>query len=362
MSAFFRSLGSVLVILLITLGLLEIVLRVFSGIPVHRNPLSGFHASHPDLGWIGEPDYRGRFASLDFDVMIEHDHNGFRLPAEPVGDFESGATGIAFLGDSYTWGWGVQSGEVFTDILSADLGKVFRIGNFGINAYSTGQQRIMMDHYLQEFAPDVVIVMFFSNDLTENSDPKKQRRPWFELQDGLLVPRNQPVERQISGWWKNFARHSLAISTLRYNYHILTRASAPAPADENSPDNEQGDGGSPEYPESAWRLLEALLVDMRKTCSGMKPACELKLAYIPRRHEVKRFGVDGESVMAGRTRQLCMGLAIPFIDLTPGLYVSWQTADSPAPDVTPLYLQRDGHWDANGHRAVAGILADSWDR
>jgi hypothetical protein len=63
----------------VTIALLELVLRAFDQLPVRKNPLSGFQKADSTLGWIGKPDYRGCFRSAEFDALVEHDDLGFRL-------------------------------------------------------------------------------------------------------------------------------------------------------------------------------------------------------------------------------------------------------------------------------------------
>ena len=98
---------------------LELVLRAFDQLPVHKNPLSGFQKADSTLGWIGKPDYRGRFRSAEFDVLVEHDDLGFRLA-----DYE-GSDAAAALPAHATPGWpkgetaGSETGQSFQGSLQA---------------------------------------------------------------------------------------------------------------------------------------------------------------------------------------------------------------------------------------------------
>ncbi|MDJ0927421.1 MAG: SGNH/GDSL hydrolase family protein [Gammaproteobacteria bacterium] len=362
------QLGSLILIVCITVGLLEVALRLLNWVPVHKNPISGFHISHPDLGWIGEPDYRGVFATPGFTVEVQHDAQGFRLAADPPGESALDATRIAFLGDSFTWGWGVPRGAVFTDVLATDLGPGYRIRNLGVNAYGTGQQRILMDFFLDQFSPDIVVVMFFSNDLTDNGDRKKDRRPWFELVDGQLLSRNRPVRRKMVSPLKSLMRHSVAISTLKYNYYLLEarieqvfadRRSA-AGGDDQSAAAETATNPEPPDMEKEWQLFGALLADMRTACEKRQPACALHVAYIPTRDEVWYYGERGASGIGRRAGEVSRQVGIPFLDLTAPLYAAWQAEERPARDLTPFYFRTDGHWDERGHDIAALAMSDAW--
>ena len=79
----------------------------------------------------------------------------------------------------------------------------------------------MLENLVVLFNPDIVVVMFFANDLEENHNDKEGRRPWFELVNGELVARNQPVTGEVANWWRIANRHSVALSTVRDAGHML---------------------------------------------------------------------------------------------------------------------------------------------
>lgn len=350
-----RAAGTWLLVALITIGLLEVVLRVFNQLPVHRNPLSGFHVAHEILGWTGKPHYKGRFRRVDFDQVVEHDEWGFRKAAATDMAPLTDATRIAFLGDSFTWGWGVPSGAVFTDLVQEDLGRAFRVRNFGVNAYGTSQQRLLLEEHVKDFAPHLVVVMFFFNDLRDNLDDKDGRRPQFELREGTLVARNIPVRSLAVSSWRLLAQESAALSALRFAYGTLT--STPSDRDEVR----QEYARKSRLPDEAWALFEAILVDMKRVCHDASPACQLRLALIPHREDVLAYGQGERSQISSRTEAVCNSVGLPFLDLTPGLYRAWQDAEDRGPDAVPVYFPYDGHWDVTGHRTAARLMADAWD-
>jgi len=350
-----KAIGSWLLILVITLALLEVVLRLFDMLPVHRNPLSGFHSPDSTLGWIGTPNYHGRFKSIDFDIIIEHDEMGLRRATRETRSIDSDAEHIVFLGDSFTWGWGVENDEVFTEQLQNRLGDAAQIHNFGVNAYSTAQELLMLEKHALLTEPDTVVVMFFSNDLNENTDAKEGRRPWFELIDNELQPRNQPVKRPSVGAFKLFMQRSVALSQLKHAFYQIR----------DSLEGKEGNKPAAELPqesysEEKWRLLNALLKELQTRCKEATPVCQLQIVYIPTREEVITFKAHGTSAIASRVGAICDAAGIRFLDLSRGLYKVWQDSAIGEPDATPIYLPVDGHWDVAGHAAVANILFDSW--
>ncbi len=347
-----RKLGSWMIILMITIALLELVLRMFDEIPVHRNPLSGFHVADSTLGWIGRPDYRGRFRSQDFNVVIEHDAQGFRRSTFDTRKLAESSRRIALLGDSFTWGWGVENDELFANLLQDRLGSSALVKNYGVSAFGTAQELLLFDRYVQELDPDIVMVMFHTNDLDDNVDSNKGRRPWFELEGGQLVARNQPVSTPAVGLIKQLTQKSTAISTIKFTYHLIVDAF-------KSPAEGIYEYVEPVIPEDRWLLMAALVAELHRRCGLDVPECELRIVYIPTREEVSAYDADQVSVVPAGLKDICAKAGINFLDLRPVLYSAWQQAESPALDVTPVYFPHDGHLDTKGHQIVAEALADS---
>ncbi|MEM7204116.1 MAG: SGNH/GDSL hydrolase family protein [Planctomycetota bacterium] len=91
-----------------------------------------------------------------------------------------------FLGDSFTEGIQVDQREVFTARLEVQKPEVEAI-NTGVSCYGTVQQLLYMRDEGVDFAPDLVVLMFYANDLADNVHPwflGVGARPYAELRDG----------------------------------------------------------------------------------------------------------------------------------------------------------------------------------
>ncbi|MDJ0864606.1 MAG: SGNH/GDSL hydrolase family protein [Myxococcota bacterium] len=95
---------------------------------------------------------------------------GFR-GAEFAAAPEPRRTRIAVLGDSSTFGWGVEQFEAYPERLGpalAALGDLpddqFEVLNLGVPGYSSFQGRVLLEHVALKLAPDVVVWSFLSND------------------------------------------------------------------------------------------------------------------------------------------------------------------------------------------------------
>ena len=116
----------------------EIFLRLF--FPVHPPRLV---SASGDDSWVlrdteGEvigpnPHFRGRLVSSEFDVSIQLNEHGFREQAFAEKKV-SPATRICVLGDSFTFGYGVEANEAY----SRQLAQILRGRGYDVEVYNLG--------------------------------------------------------------------------------------------------------------------------------------------------------------------------------------------------------------------------------
>lgn len=339
---------------------LEVNLRLFGGPIQIFNPLNGFHDGDPVLGWRGKRNIRRRFHTPEFDVLVEHDEEGFRRSAVPrPADPERR---LLILGDSLGWGWGVAQGEVFSDHLQRELAPDVAVYNRSVNAYSTGQELLLLRQELAGRDYDDVLLIVSRTDIGDNADDKKHR-PAFDLVDGELVTRNQPppgalknpLERLIDdhSYAANFLSWQAAAFKRWWQSRQTPRPEIPEPdptleherVAEPPPgrDGPRGARAMPGYP-----VTERLLLEIAETCREHGAALHLTYAttYLHLRHDPVEVGFrDLVAEVADRT-------GASFLDLNDTLEELY------ARDTNAL-IPRDGHWSAAGHRAVAEVLLRS---
>lgn len=319
----------------------EIVLRVAGYSPEFVNPSGAFHRAHPVIGWIGRPDFVGRLHKPEFDVEIAHDARGFRRQ-EHMNPRSSTKHAVYALGDSFTWGWGVGQGEVFTDQMSLLLPDR-RVDNLGLNASGTAVQFQIFDLFVRErLEPgDVIIVTFFFNDFWDNAygssrgvigDDNTVRFEAEQVENGTFDPR----------------RRSYLINLLAFewNYRKAVRK-ARAEAESIA---------------SRMSLHDEQIVITRHYLAAFRDAAidagaRFLVMRIPERWEYGERpggGVRDENTriyrdsLAGITGEL----DIETIDVLPG----FREAHLEDPD-THLAFPHDGHWTARGHAVAAGVIA-----
>ncbi len=327
---------------LAALALVEVLLRLSGRIPEVANPLYNFHVSDPVLGWRGKPDVRMRFRRPDFDALVANDAAGRRIP-DPAPPADA-ARRILVLGDSFTWGWGVGQGEVFTDHLQRALPDLAVI-NHGVNAYGTGQEYLLLQRELASRRYDLVLLMFFFNDVNDNVTPRSGRRPLFTVAGGQLVPPRAPA-RPFGGavhlWLKD---HSLAYRLIDYCAGMLKHGAGELPRPKEAP----ADAAAIAYTDlPGATVTQHLIGAMAEACRAH--GARFAVVYVPQRSELnpQRTLPEARAVHA-LARDAAALSGVLFIDLTSAFVEARGRGEE-------VYFPHDGHWTPAGHALAARTL------
>ena len=184
--------------------LVEIGLRVFfaQGGP----PL--IHQFDPRLGYrlVRNLSFTHVWDGHESVGHIQTGPQGFRdtevSVVESTGEFR-----ILLLGDSYTFGYGVDGNDTFAKRLERSLNSVsrgrykrFLVINAGVIGYGTTQEMLQYELIGKTLRPDIVVLNFFiGNDIQDNlclnyETLKPHRRsPCFSLENNILVQKSGPM-------------------------------------------------------------------------------------------------------------------------------------------------------------------------
>jgi hypothetical protein len=145
-----------------------------------------------ELGYIPRPGYSG-IANV-WGTQVTIDEQGIRSNGQQPPDI-GGAPSILALGDSFVFGDQVSNAESWPAQLEVKLRR--RVINAGVFGYGLDQSVLRAYRLLDRHEVDVVILGMIADDLdrTELSVRTGVAKPYFELQDGALVRRNDPVPR-----------------------------------------------------------------------------------------------------------------------------------------------------------------------
>ncbi|MGQ0584367.1 MAG: GDSL-type esterase/lipase family protein [Reyranella sp.] len=152
---------TVAVAIVVGLGLLEILTRVF--FPAF-DPSGRFGLRHP-LGslTVGTPGTSTRQVKNtgDYDVAVRLNRHGLRDDKDIAG---ATSGDLVFVGDSFTWGWGVEAAERFSDRVQALTGR--RVFNLATPTDIAGYAELL--DYAQSLGAridEVVVGLCMENDL-----------------------------------------------------------------------------------------------------------------------------------------------------------------------------------------------------
>ncbi|MCA8976635.1 MAG: SGNH/GDSL hydrolase family protein [Planctomycetes bacterium] len=318
--------------------LAEGTLRLLGYSPAHVNPLRAFHCADPVLVYRGRPDVVGRFRRPQFDVEVRHDHRGFRMP-EAVRDRNEVAGTIHCFGDSFTWGWGVETGEVFTDVLRRALPDQ-AVRNYGINGSGTALHlRLLETEVRRDVRPgDRVLLMLFYNDYFDNTVTTRLHGRIEGDRVIEVVPAGE-FDSSLGQWLKehcylaNFAAHVFD----------MQKASRMA-AEQRASTDPRGDGPSP----TQTRIMRHFLARFRDVCQEL--GAEFALVWVPDSRDVDARAHGRPSVFFDAVTDLAKGLDVELIDPTDALVAAAQGG-------AVTYFDGDEHWTPAGHATVAEVLA-----
>ena len=179
---------------LISLLLAEFGLRIFwtSDFPQLQDEKNLMYRYDEGLGWFPIPGSQRTIRTPTRTFTAVHNRQGFR-------DSEFAASqkpGIVFLGDSFVWGYDVESAERFTDKLQTRHSE-WAVYNFGVSGYGTDQEFLLLKQFFDQYQPRVVFVVFCSE-----NDPGDNRRnvrnlgyfkPYYVTNEHGLELRGVPV-------------------------------------------------------------------------------------------------------------------------------------------------------------------------
>ncbi len=142
------------------------------------------YVADPNCGARLQPGFQGWFTKEGRALVTVNSHGHRDVPRSIIKP--DGTWRIAVLGDSFCEAMQVAQEDTFWAQLEKQL-KVpsasrVEVLNFGVSGYGTTQELMMLQHYVWQFSPDVVLLAFFpENDLINNSRvlESDQVKPFF---------------------------------------------------------------------------------------------------------------------------------------------------------------------------------------
>jgi hypothetical protein len=307
--------------------------------------------------------YHQKFRSDEFATDVKTNNLGFREDSDYLGEFVD----LGFVGDSFTFGHGVNFGERYSDLLRSSYPS-YRILSFApVNGPSPISQYLFLLNNLDMMPRHLIVGLFPWNDLREdivNTIPivdgqgrlvRIENKNAKVRSDGFIVRRDASDEPDPV--WRNVLRRTHLGSLVLISAQRVVRfwlglgAAAGNAKGENLPSIASTfEAGL--FDETALLGLRYVLHmrDLVQANGG-----DITIFYIPASYRVGNYPFFCQYISSYSTQE-CFNL----LD-TNGLgaaLMDWCTRNSlSCIDPTSLYYEKDGHWNKHGHHLAAKILA-----
>ena len=305
--------------------LLEGGIRLAVAIHYHFFPPDRSRESY--YGWVAQPNLNETREVPGYGLVhFSTGAHGFRR----WGDVGTRRRKLLVLGDSYTQAGMVSDGETYYDLLARELPDT-EVFAYGCGGYGSLQEYMILDRYLDEIRPELILWQFCSNDVIENSvelEAKSaynahMRRPY--LRGGRIEWLTPSTD---FGFVYNLVQSSYLLRTLcRLQY--------------DAPNARRGSWLEKDYAREGELCAKAAettrqIMEMVRRRAGRTPIVAFSTSEAP--------WVGDAYVRA------CQAARIDYI---PGVAaaVEREKARGVAVDAMPI----DSHWNARGH-AIAGRL------
>ena len=372
---------------LLTLSALELVARLSIGerfvFGAHTgSPMTRVGCFDPVFGWTNRAGARAHLVArrfgYDFDYEVEINADGLRgprLPRERAPD----SFRILLLGDSVSWGWGVDYADSYAARLTTALGPGVEVVNAAVPGWGSDQELLWLEREGAGWSPDLVLLCFIYNDIRSNarSEMDGLPKPRFVVDaQGELQPEGLPVVAPMGAFRRELkwnCRRLAAYSAL-FRWGLLSEEPS---VDGRPPLLRVSEGTQAEALEPEERMLQLhfqrslrdlteagavtheLLARIDATCRARE--LPLVVLGIPHHHDQYLYDA-GQSLPAGES-------ASPFLTpVSKALARAGHTIGFATISVDQRFLEEarrgvvlncgDGHLNERGNELVAEVLAE----
>jgi hypothetical protein len=352
------------------------------------------------VGAEGIPDKTGIFANRSFKTIVEHNSEGLR-DTEHTKANTTGRFRILTIGDSFTWGHGVNNDEIYMKVLEQLDDRVETVNLGGPGGDPPSELKVYLSRG-KAYEHDVVLMGFYiGNDIvTRRASPTGSPPRWGFNEQGefALIGVQKTPEQVAQRRRESEARYAAdaersaseeASYWLRRNSHLFTLVG-------NGRDYaSEVMKGSTAYTTIAswfgqererrhfpfldycqeedsdeiaygWKLLEATLRRLKQEAEaeGARPY----ILFIPDMYQTwteyyettaRRYGYDPHAYDLDKPSrvlgELCDDIEIACLDLVPMMRDLMGEG-------TELYYRRDRHWTPEGHRVAGQALQEDLER
>ena len=355
---------TLIITLLILFIIFEFSLRIFDPQPIiKRNYIEAsptIFEEGENIPWQLKSLVDTRHLSVfdEWNVSVKTNSFGLR-DQEYTTELNGSKKKILLLGDSFTFGYGVEQEDTYANLLEKLLGDNYVVINAGYaDGYSPDTEYIYLKEKGLKFNPDVLLLGFFvgndiddvgSNDLVGDDKglPKKivSNNFYIDENNRLRAKYNSSIDHNESILYKiklflNYNLHSYIFlkDKLRPIYSKLTK-------DESILENSIYGNKYGEDLELLWEKTQNILLEMNSIMKNQGK--DFIIVLIPKREQFYEEKDDTYNFSNPNQKLINFGRdnGIPIIDLLP--YFKQH------PNNFNLYFKKDGHWNSGGHKFAA---------
>jgi lysophospholipase L1-like esterase len=322
-------------------GLCELGARmIFPPPPITREPQVVYRYD-PEIRYVLSPRQKGW---ID-EGLITINSLGFRGPEvaspKPPGRFR-----IVVIGDSLTLGWGVDDNDTYSARFEQLLherfpGQDLDVINLGVGGYNTRQEITLLTRNVSRLQPDLVLVGFYSNDVSDALAAGGTQIVARNPEAGQVLHMNHSP----GGWWDRLLRKSRAIYVVGRAFNRLRSAGEWGTSGFSMEIDLLEGRGSPQL-DKAWEKVAEQFSRLRALAQAHSFA--VGIVVLPCREQV--MGQYANAKYQSKVRALAEPLGFQVIDPLP--LMSSQRAMK-----QDLFIPYDrNHPSAAGHRLIAQAI------
>ena len=315
---------------------------------------------HPVRGYTPGPGVVHFDRNREYQVWLRHNSAGFRSP-EIAREAPPDRTRLMVVGDSQTYGTGVENDEAYPAVLER-LDPSLQVINAGVPGYGPDKQLLLLRETIGTWSPDLVVLAFFWNDLFDARqaeynrpvlrdgkvhfvppEPASPEHPAFRVFNArkekrarryAIVPVESRLYRFVSDRTK-LLRYAIQARLGGEERRALPRAFAPGEED------------------AAWPLCYALLREIAQVArtGGARFALLVVPDQVQVEPDVSVYAIpDALWKVQERIAAFAAREGIALIDPLDAMRARRQR------DGRPLYHRRDRHLNPEGHRHMGELL------
>jgi hypothetical protein len=330
--------------LAVSLGMAELALRLIN--PPIAWRLTPIHQPSPVLAWELIPSAFG-VGSVGEKIRINA--AGYRDDAAHPKDKPDQRMRIICVGDSFTFGMGVDLQDTFAKKLEAKLnraGKRCEVLNFGVIAYQMWNHVEVIKRKALSYHPDLIVLALFFDDLAVSLPPRDAngRCQGYDLDQSIHYQPTTSVAlnnfiKNISAYYENKYRYKRGHDFLK---SIEGRKKLWGPSHPESIHYQILAGTAERHVYQEFSQALATIGNLTKDHH-----IEIVVVLIP---DAVQVNDPHRQAVNAVVRGECVNLGLPFLDITP-IFEKQN-------DLMSLYLfPLDGHTSAKGHQLIAEALS-----